>query len=78
MGAWVEADKDLRRVWCDVCDSPKERSKDLWVKMFEKVGKDKRLKKMASRIDRLRCCGNGVVPQQAAPAWEKIIEMAGL
>ena len=28
------------------------------------------------RVDRLRCCGNGVVPQQALPAWEKIIEMA--
>jgi len=32
---------------------------------------------VAFRVDRLRCCGNGVVPQQALPAFQKIIELAG-
>lgn len=31
---------------------------------------------VASRVDRLRCCGNGVVPQQALPAWEEIIRLS--
>jgi len=31
---------------------------------------------LAYRVDRLRCCGNGVVPQQALPAFEKIVRMA--
>ena len=31
---------------------------------------------VAFRVDRLRCCGNGVVPQQALPAFQKIVEMS--
>ena len=31
---------------------------------------------VAARVDRLRCCGNGVVPQQALPAWEEILRLA--
>jgi len=31
---------------------------------------------VAFRVDRLRCCGNGVVPQQALPAWEEIVRLA--
>lgn len=29
-------------------------------------------------MDRLRLCGNGVVPQQSAPAWQKIKDLAGI
>lgn len=32
---------------------------------------------VAFRVDRSRCIGNGVVPQQAFPAFQKIIELAG-
>jgi len=28
-------------------------------------------------VDRLRCCGNGVVPEQSIPAWQTIKEIAG-
>lgn len=31
---------------------------------------------LAFRSDRLRCLGNGVVPLQSAPAWQKIADMA--
>ncbi len=31
---------------------------------------------LAEGMDRLRCCGNGVVPQQALPAWEEIIRLS--
>lgn len=31
---------------------------------------------VASRVDRLKCCGNGVVPQQSIPAWEEIKRLA--
>ncbi len=31
---------------------------------------------VAFRVDRLRCCGNGVVPQQSLPAWETIVRIA--
>ncbi len=31
---------------------------------------------VAFRVDRLRCLGNGVVPQQALPAWQRIQELA--
>jgi DNA (cytosine-5)-methyltransferase 1 len=33
---------------------------------------------MAHGSHRLRCCGNGVVPKQAFPAFEKVKELAGL
>jgi DNA (cytosine-5)-methyltransferase 1 len=33
---------------------------------------------VADQLDRLRLCGNGVVPQQAAPAWQKIKDLAGV
>lgn len=33
---------------------------------------------VAARVDRLRCCGNGVVPFQSAKAWQKIKDLAGL
>ena len=33
---------------------------------------------LANRVDKIRLCGNGVVPQQSLPAWEKIIEMSEL
>lgn len=33
---------------------------------------------VALRVDRLRLCGNGVVPQQAIPAFEKIKALAGV
>jgi hypothetical protein len=31
---------------------------------------------LAHRVDRLRCTGNGVVPQQAAPAWQRLKDIA--
>ena len=31
---------------------------------------------VAFRVDRLRCLGNGVVPQQAFPAFQRIVEMS--
>lgn len=32
---------------------------------------------LAFRLDRIRCCGNGVVPDQSIPAWSLIKRLAG-
>jgi hypothetical protein len=63
------ADAELRRVWAFVHADEAARD-DLWsiVRQLARLATPQ-----GSRLDRLRCAGNGVVPQQAAAAIRSLL-----
>ena len=53
-----------------------ENSDRLWC--FPDTTLERNLDGFAYWVDRLECCGNGVVPQQSIPAWEEIKRLSSL
>jgi len=77
MGSGQEKRKALSDMW-DRFSSWKTTDKNLLQKLPFDLGKAECLFAMANRIDRLRACGNGVVPWQAAHAFRILASRAGI
>jgi DNA (cytosine-5)-methyltransferase 1 len=78
-GDVANADSNGRKPWGSECAGLKRISAPFlpgWWAAEPNVGRV--VNGLAFRVDRLRLTGNGVVPKQAFPAFEKVKELAGL
>jgi hypothetical protein len=74
LGAWVEGDEGLRDMWEEFCSKPFNEEQDLLARLLERIGEIEREKTMGPcRVDRIKCLGNSVVPNQAREAFKRLM-----
>jgi site-specific DNA-cytosine methylase len=72
LGPRIEEDQELRDLWAEVYAKSLQEAQDVLPNLLKRAGAKKRPQALGSRVDRLRCLGNAIVPQIAEWIFKRL------